>query len=360
MDAEEARRSFAQATLRCLSLEIDRDVETLRAQKFREIILALAGEGADTVPSDGTLAPSGISVCSTLQPLLSYLPRGAPEPVSARTPQVAHPPRASRNCQEEGGVAVAVRQAQQDEAVTASSSRAEGLSELPSETRTRVSQPRTRRRNSTSLGEPAQISKRARISSGVSRPTGSGNRLAPSRETDSQKKRHRNAQRIVPAPSRAASSALSVIQPRGSIDIYISTILKRARLTQFELTRAEADCAAETPDIGWSTFTNLFGGRKKAEWPDCHRNPGYKNFLCANIRAQPYTPTLPGQPGLVLRIPTTIFTPQGDYSSTVHVLSCPQDGTILNYLGEYTRVPLPEVQIEWCDLPSGVRTVHVW
>lgn len=135
MDAEETRRSFAQAALRCLSLEIDRDVETLRAQKFREIISVLTGEDADALPPGGTLAPSGVSLRSTLQPvslifiskmcgasisltpnpfqLLSYLPRDAPELASIRTPQVAHPSRVTRNDQDEGRVAVAVRQAQQ-------------------------------------------------------------------------------------------------------------------------------------------------------------------------------------------------------------------------------------------------------
>jgi hypothetical protein len=135
MDAEEARRSFAQAALRCLSLEIDRDVEILRAQKFREIISVLTGEDVDAVPPGGTLAPSGVSVRPTLQPvslifiskmcgtsisltpkpfqLLSYLPRDAPELASTRTPQVAHPSRVTRNGQEEGRVAVAMRQAQQ-------------------------------------------------------------------------------------------------------------------------------------------------------------------------------------------------------------------------------------------------------
>jgi hypothetical protein len=138
MDAEEARRSFAQAALRCLSLEIDRDVEILRAQKFREIISVLTGEDVDAVPPGGTLAPSGVSVRPTLQPvslifiskmcgtsisltpkpfqLLSYLPRDAPELASrpsTRTPNVAHPSRVTRNGQEEGRVAVAVRQAQQ-------------------------------------------------------------------------------------------------------------------------------------------------------------------------------------------------------------------------------------------------------
>ena len=42
MDAEETNRLLAQATLRALSLEINRDVEVLRAQKLRDIISALA------------------------------------------------------------------------------------------------------------------------------------------------------------------------------------------------------------------------------------------------------------------------------------------------------------------------------
>jgi hypothetical protein len=64
MDAEETNRLFTQATLRALTLEIDRDVEVLRAQKYRAIISALAGDNSGVAPPVGALAPAGnLPVC---------------------------------------------------------------------------------------------------------------------------------------------------------------------------------------------------------------------------------------------------------------------------------------------------------
>jgi hypothetical protein len=167
-----------------------------------------------------------------------------------------------------------------------------------------------------------------------------------------------NNGRRTAATALSVSHTRSVAQLRTSIDV--PAILRGAGLTLFELTKAEADCASETPDITWGAFARLFGGRTRTERPDCHKIPEYKNFLCTTIVAQPYTPTLPGQPGLVLRIPTTVSTPPDDYSNPLYVLSCPVIGSRLQYLGEYTRRPLPDVQIRWCDLSHDVRTFPCW
>jgi hypothetical protein len=72
MDTEEANRLFAQATLRTLSLEIDRDVEVLRAQRFREIISILAGDDAEVAPPVGALASTG-NLRTALQSVCLFL-----------------------------------------------------------------------------------------------------------------------------------------------------------------------------------------------------------------------------------------------------------------------------------------------
>ena len=154
--------------------------------------------------------------------------------------------------------------------------------------------------------------------------------------------------------SRSVSSTRSVTQPGTRIDI--PTILRRANLTLFKLTSAETDCASETPDILWATFTKLFGGCMKAEWQDCRKIPNYRNFLCATRAAQPFVPTSPGQPGLVLRVPSIVSTPPDDGSGTLRVISCSLRGTRLKYIGDYTRRPLPNVHIQWNDLSIGVST----
>jgi hypothetical protein len=154
--------------------------------------------------------------------------------------------------------------------------------------------------------------------------------------------------------SQSVSGKRSVTQRGTSIDI--QAILRRENLTRFELTRAETDCAKETPDMCWSTFTKLFGGRARGEWQTCDRFPNYRYFLCATKLAQPYAPTFPGQPGLVLRIPTLVFTHSDGYRGTVRVISSAVDGTRtqLKYLGEYTKRPLPNLHIKWSDLPPDV------
>jgi hypothetical protein len=44
MDAEEARQLLAEVRLRCLILEAEKEVEGMRAAKYRNILGALAGE----------------------------------------------------------------------------------------------------------------------------------------------------------------------------------------------------------------------------------------------------------------------------------------------------------------------------
>jgi hypothetical protein len=52
MDAEnsENARLLTQTRLRCLLLEVDRDAEILRADKYRKIIDSLTGEDGATQP----------------------------------------------------------------------------------------------------------------------------------------------------------------------------------------------------------------------------------------------------------------------------------------------------------------------
>ncbi|KAH9960335.1 hypothetical protein BGW80DRAFT_933341 [Lactifluus volemus] len=221
-------------------------------------------------------------------------------------------------------------------------------SEPHSTTRTNASQSRP---NLAPLRESVQTTERARIPSGILRST---HRSAQSRhgETNYLERRHSGVQRTDPAPSIRVSGTIrrSTYTP-----IDTRTILRDAGLTLFELTRAEADCASETPNIGWSAFTNLFGGRARTEWMDCGKIPEYNNFFCATMRAQPFAPTFRGQPGLLLCLPTTLSTPPGNNSSTISMLSCSLGGGYLKYLGEYARRPLPEVHVKWNDLSPTCR-----
>ena len=155
-------------------------------------------------------------------------------------------------------------------------------------------------------------------------------------------------QRNVPVPSASASRRGT----RGSINgTPLAEIFTRAGVMPFELTRDEIVRADGTQAILWQTFSKKFGGHTRSEWPECSKIPGYTKFLCAAIKAQPYLPTSPGKPGVVLRLPTTVLTPQDD-GHTFHVFSSRDDR--LHYQGEYTRSHLPQVELDWNDLPLHV------
>ena len=141
-----------------------------------------------------------------------------------------------------------------------------------------------------------------------------------------------------PAPRRGATSKWPIN------GISLAEIFTRASVLPFELTRDEIIRAGETPGIPWQTFARRFGGQWRGEWPQCDKISGYKKFLCADITAQPYVPTSPGKPGLVLRLPTTVLTPRDD-GHTFHVFSS-RDG-LLHYQGEYVKSHLPPVELDW-------------
>ena len=165
----------------------------------------------------------------------------------------------------------------------------------------------------------------------------------------------RNAEhRNTPVPS--ASTSRRGRKPSTN-SVPLAEIFTRADVTPFDLTRDELIRANETPGISWRTFSGKFGGGSRNEWPKCGRIPGYTKFLCADTTAQPYVPMAPGKPGLVLHLPTTMFTPQDD-GHMFQVFSS-RDG-LIHYQGEYARSGL-QVEINWDDLSASVsveRLLH--
>jgi hypothetical protein len=137
--------------------------------------------------------------------------------------------------------------------------------------------------------------------------------------------------------------------------LHVAGILRNAGLTSLELTRAGTICAEETPGIGWDLFRRTFGADRRSEWPKCSKKSGYGDFLCANVTVQPFMPLDTGKPGLVLRLPSVTESSQND-KWNVHVLTTmPQSGT-LYYRGKYAKIPLPQLQFKWENLPHEVCT----
>jgi hypothetical protein len=150
-----------------------------------------------------------------------------------------------------------------------------------------------------------------------------------------------------------------VLTGASEIGSFISAVeiltLARAGFTPLKLTPAEVIRSEETPGLTWGDACGLFGGCRRAEWTECQKIPGYrdKTFLCADHRAQPFLPTGIGEPGLILCPPTGSYTPEDD-NVAFQVLSCSPQDNLLYYQGEYTKVPLRQIQVSFCDLPTTV------
>lgn len=139
----------------------------------------------------------------------------------------------------------------------------------------------------------------------------------------------------------------------------VAEILRNSGLKSLRpLTSAETICAEETPGIGWHLFCETFGGRTRTEWPNCIKKSGYESFLCANAAVQPFMPRDPGKPGLVLRLPAVTGSSQND-KSTFHVLATMAQGSALYYRGKYAKIPLPQLQFKWENLPRQVCIAEI-
>jgi hypothetical protein len=141
--------------------------------------------------------------------------------------------------------------------------------------------------------------------------------------------------------------------PRDRFGADVEGIFKRALagLTPLVLTRAQASRAKETPGIKWRTFINVFGGTM-TEWPQCLKLPGYEDFLCTCIAAQPLMPPVPGGPGLLLQLPAVETHQSNPDKSTFHVFSATQPGGALHYRGKYKKIPLLQTEFTITDLPQ--------
>ncbi|KAH9170578.1 hypothetical protein EDB89DRAFT_2071799 [Lactarius sanguifluus] len=142
-----------------------------------------------------------------------------------------------------------------------------------------------------------------------------------------------------------------------------AAIFSAAEIGDYQLAPQEADCARQTPEIPWKTFTRVFGGWLYSERPMGRRLPGYDrgNFLCAANVEQPFAPKHIGEPGVILFSPGKVLLE--DTRERFHVLVDPSVGETkanLQYCGVYTKVRTPymEVQIdEWYKLATQVSTI---
>ncbi|KAI0275193.1 hypothetical protein BC834DRAFT_965617 [Gloeopeniophorella convolvens] len=135
-------------------------------------------------------------------------------------------------------------------------------------------------------------------------------------------------------------------------------LLRELCLEPFVFTTCESTRVQETPEINWSTFLGVFGGKGGAEEPMCSNDLGYSHFLCLNRTKQPFAPATPGAPGLLLRAPLGSL---DDHKIRWHVLIAPcryshgpLEAPSLRYHGIYKMVTTLRTALtpeEWAILP---------
>lgn len=302
MDAEKAHQLLRER-LRCQILEADKESESIRADKYLNIIMdTLARHGED---GSCAIQPEASRILATK----SFLARPKFPGDGVRCPDLYR-----------GGVLILTQQSSGPvEALTIAQRQPEA-----------VDPPvvgRKRDPSSAENSESARSSKRTRHFSNVPQST----TLKP------------------PCDTRMSA-------PRDRFGVDVEGIIERSGFTPLSLTRAEAARVRETPGIGWKDFIKLFGGTQNSEWPQCFKVPGYENFICTTAIAQPFMPLSPGKPGLLIRLPSFIETPQSDRDRpTYHILSASQPGGTMYYLGEYAVIPLPKIQFTWTRVSYTVR-----
>jgi hypothetical protein len=311
---EEVYQLLAQVQLRCLELEADITVEEERAAKYRDILDLITGENKSGATQPEPEASRVLDAARSTLARLTFPNADSDVPVCC--PSLYQP----------GMCAYAFMDGPQS-------------SSGPELTVARnSSNPPTVGRNSSPGGNSSSARSSERTSQRCHLPN------SPQSSTDSQPS---NARMLVPR-DKLKFGGMEVQE------IFNRTGL---RVTPLALTRAEASCANETPGIERKTFVKLFGGIKNSEWPHCSRVPGYEDFCCTTVTAQPFMPLAPGRPGLFLHLPAVIEAPQSKHE--FHVFSNEQtgDSLTLHYRGKYRKIPLPQIEFTWTNLilPRIVR-----
>jgi hypothetical protein len=77
----------------------------------------------------------------------------------------------------------------------------------------------------------------------------------------------------------------------------------------------------------------------------------------AKVIAQPFAPTSTGDCGLALLEPAWVDAQDDEGSRLFNVFMTAMDSTLLDYIGDYIRVPLRRTTIDWSLLPETVRSI---
>ncbi|KAH9070759.1 hypothetical protein EDB83DRAFT_362284 [Lactarius deliciosus] len=308
-------------TLRFRILEADVRVQQRRADEYRELLQSLVEESA--------------SISSTVP---------QPQPIHQPSPSPVRDPGTL-------SLAPAPAPARPANPIRRSSRRQEFAAEVPVVVTGALAQLRPTRSTPVALTNRPALYRRAE----------SVHRGGFQRRTRSQTAASgRNEQ---PGSSSSQASTISVgstHQDEVTDDVAddadaIEVILDSAGIIPYSLSWGESERANMTPSIRRATISKAFGGDARREWFKGTLRPNYKYFFCADTRAQPFAPTHIGDRGLMLFNPALVDTASDEEDHIFHAFVPTSHGaqkdTKMKYVGDYTKVPLPQTNMEWSLLP---------
>ncbi|KAH8981464.1 hypothetical protein EDB86DRAFT_2975785 [Lactarius hatsudake] len=310
-------------TLRFRILEADVRAQQRRADEYRELLQSLVEESASTS--------------------LSAVPQ--PQPIHQPSPSPVRDP---------GTLSLAPAPARPANPIRGSSRRQEIAAEVPAVVTGALAQLRPARSTSVALtNRPAPYRRAESVHhGGFQRLTRS--RTAASGWNEQPESSSSQAPTIPVGSTHRDEVAADIPDDPDAIRV----ILNSAGLMSYTLSWGEIERANMTPSIRRSTISKAFGGDARREWYECNLRPNYKHFFCADTRAQPFAPTHVGDRGLMLFSPAWIDAASDEEGRIFHAFVSTSHGaqrdrdTKMNYIGDYTKVPLLQTHVEWSLLPS--------
>ncbi|KAH9024422.1 hypothetical protein EDB84DRAFT_1440683 [Lactarius hengduanensis] len=309
-------------TLRFRILEADVRAQQKRADEYRELLLSLVEESASTS--------------------LSTVPQ--PQPIHRPSPSPVRDP---------GTLSLAPAPARPANPNRGSPGRREIAVEAPVVVTGALAQLRPARSTSVALTiRPAPYRRAESVHHGGAQRLTRSQTLAASGRNEQPGGSSSQASTILIGSTHQNDSEVANDVPDDANTI--QDILDSAGLTRYSLSWGESERANMTPSIRRSTITRAFGGDARREWFECNRRPNYKHFFCADARAQPFAPTRVGDRGLMLFSPAWIDAASDEEGQIFHGFVSTSHGerdTKVNYIGDYTKVPLLQTHVEWSLLP---------
>lgn len=138
--------------------------------------------------------------------------------------------------------------------------------------------------------------------------------------------------------------------PHGPHARFLAGVFEDIGLQPFQVMAARWETATTVRDGGipWQTFSHRIGttGNPYKQWVRSNKLPRQRNFFCVDVVAQPFAPSVPGHPGLILHGPNEMMPFEGSGIS-FHFLSAMGRDGLLHYKGLYQDTQYARMKLDW-------------